>query len=71
MVIWIDIDMLGYRNREGSVLPPEASVANIPADAVTTSRLVGGRDDSSEGAAVNSLRRQLHLPAPVDCPLGV
>lgn len=56
--------MIGYRDREG-FLPPDAAAADL----ATTSRLVGGGADS-EGA-VNSLRRQLHLPTPVDLPLGV
>lgn len=55
--------MIGFRNREG-FLPQDAA-----ADLATTSRLVRGGADR-EGA-VNSLRRQLHLPTPVDCPLGV
>ncbi|CAM9753346.1 unnamed protein product [Scytosiphon promiscuus] len=55
--------MIGYRNREG-FLPP----ADADADSAAASRLVGGFDDG-EGA-VSSLRQQLHLPAPVACPLG-
>ncbi len=39
------------------------------AEVAPTSRLVR-RVDDREGA-VNSLRRQLHLPTPADCPLGV
>ncbi|CAM9671918.1 unnamed protein product [Ectocarpus sp. 6 AP-2014] len=52
--------MIGYRSREGA--------AGVAADVAATSHLVGGFDDS--GGAVQSLRRQLHLPAPVDSPLG-
>lgn len=54
--------MIGYRNRFD---PTDAAAANL----ATTSHLVGGGADSD--GAVNSLRRQLHLPTPVDCPLGV
>eukprot|EP00903_Cladosiphon_okamuranus_P006774 g6604.t2 len=57
--------MTGYRNRNReSFLPPDAAAADL----ATTSRFVGGGAES-EGA-INSLRRQLHLPTPVDCPLG-
>eukprot|EP00752_Nemacystus_decipiens_P004603 g4202.t1 len=55
--------MIGYPTREG-FLPPDAAAADL----ATTARLVG-EDADSEGA-VNALRRQLHLPTPVDRPLG-